>query len=117
MANQQAASKKGSGKNATTSVQRKAKYQAYKSRHGNTQHAHPDSSKRSTLVHDNRRRQVINDYVKAYKLLPKDVVPEPMPWDPSTIRMINNIKHLASLHAIAIIRMAHNSELANAGLA
>lgn len=88
MADTQAAGKKNSGKNCTTSVWRKQRYAAYKLRHGNCQHNHPSSSMRSPLNKISRRRVVVNEYYKNYKLHLNDEVMEPLPFDPATVRML-----------------------------
>lgn len=106
MADVQAASKKNSGKNCSTSPLRKSHYQTYKLHHGNKQHNHPVSSKRSPLVKISRRNQVVNDYYKGYHsmlaaTIKNDTEMPCLPWDPATVRMLRahgvDRKHIIGL--------------------
>jgi hypothetical protein len=94
MANQQAAGKKNSGKNATTSDHRLAKYLRYKQMHGNKQRNHSPSHTRSPLVRTTQRNIQIDKYTAAYKKAIRDndeVMPE-LPLSRETKRMIGELK-------------------------
>ena len=98
MADKQAASKKNSGKNATTSETRKAKYLHYKQAHGNKQHSHSPSHTRSPLVRSTQRRIQVNEYTQAYKQAMHDkaeVMPD-LPLSRETKRMIGELKALGN---------------------
>jgi hypothetical protein len=108
MADVQAASKKNSGKNCSTSPLRKQHYASYKLKHGNKQHVHPVSSKRSPLVKISRHKQVVADYYKSYNTLvvqsnKLDTDMPALPWDPATVRMLRahgvDRKHIIGLKA------------------
>jgi len=98
MADKQAASKKNSGKNASTNDYHKAKYLHYKQAHGNKQHSHSPSHTRSPLVRSTQRRIQVNEYTQAYKQAVRDnaeIMPD-LPLSRETKRMVGELKALGN---------------------